>query len=123
MGWSKDWRLEMCGAPRGNIIWNCGIFTSLPRARKPTRGSTQCRSVNDLGGQAFESWTNNTGKMWLEDFLPHDVKGIRIMTHGYNSSLSDKMIEIDFLDHRRDLLQNFANARRSALVCILLDKV
>jgi hypothetical protein len=109
---------------RGEILF--GIVEYLPLYPEPgnqREAQPSVVSVNDLGGQAFESWTNNTGKMWLEDFLPHDVKGIRIMTHGYNSSLSDKMIEIDFLDHRRDLLQNFANARRSALVCILLDKV
>jgi hypothetical protein len=55
------------------------------------------------------------------DFLPDDVKAIRIMSYGYNSSLSDETMEIDFLDHRRNLLQILSNARRSTPVCIILD--
>jgi hypothetical protein len=78
--------------------------------------------MDDHGGHAFESWANHdTGKMWLKDFLPHDVEGIRVMSYGYNSSLSDGRIEIDVLDHRRHLLQILADARRSTPVCITLD--
>jgi hypothetical protein len=78
--------------------------------------------VDGLGGHAFESWTNQTtGKMWLKDFLPDDVKDIRIMSYIFNSGLYDDTINIDFLDHRRDFLQMLGNARRSAPVCILLD--
>jgi hypothetical protein len=76
-------------------------------------------SVNDLGGHAFESWTSReTGKMWLKDFLPDDVKGIRVMSYGYSSSEDDDTMNIDFLDHRRNLFQTLANARHSTPVCI-----
>jgi hypothetical protein len=79
-------------------------------------------TVNDLGGHAFESWTSpETGKMWLKDFLPNDVEGIRIMSYGYNSNQDEDTIDFDFLDHRRSLLQTLENARRSAPVCIFLD--
>jgi hypothetical protein len=57
--------------------------------------------------------------MWLKDFLPDDIKGVRVMSYGYNSNEYDETIEIDFLDHRRNLLQTLANARRSTPVCIL----
>jgi hypothetical protein len=59
--------------------------------------------------------------MWLKDFLPYDVQGIRIMSYGYNSSQYGGNIDIDILDHRRNLLQTLANALRSTPVCILLD--
>jgi hypothetical protein len=73
-------------------------------------------AVNDLGGHAFGSWTSHdTGKMWLKDFLPDDIKGIRIMSYGTN--LYDGKIEVDFLDYRRHLLQMLGNARRSIPVC------
>jgi hypothetical protein len=75
-------------------------------------------AVNDLGGHAFGSWTSHdTGKMWLKDFLPDDVKGIQIMSYGYSPREYDGEIEIDFLDHRRHLLQMLGNARRSIPVC------
>jgi hypothetical protein len=56
--------------------------------------------------------------MWLKDFLPYDIKGIRMMSYGYNCSQDEETIEIDFLDHRRHLLQTMANARRSTPVRI-----
>jgi hypothetical protein len=77
-------------------------------------------AVSDLGAHAFESWTSHdTGKMWLKDFLPDDVKSIRIMSYGYSFSKYDETIDINTLDHRRNLLQTLANARRSTPVCIL----
>jgi hypothetical protein len=75
-------------------------------------------AVNGLGSHAFGSWTSHdTGKMWLKDFLPDDVKGIRIMTYGYNTNLYDGETDIDFLDYRRNLLQMLGNARRTIPVC------
>jgi hypothetical protein len=77
-------------------------------------------AVSDLGAHAFESWiSHNTGKMWLKDFLPDDVKGIRIMSYGYSSNEYDETVDMDFLDLRRNFLQTLANARRSTPVCIL----
>jgi hypothetical protein len=77
-------------------------------------------AVSDLGAHAFESWiSHDTGKMWLKDFLPDDVNGIRIMCYGYGSNEYDETIDMDFLDLRRNFLQTLANARRSAPVCIL----
>jgi hypothetical protein len=79
--------------------------------------------VNDLGGHAFESWTSqNTGKMWLKDFLPNDVKGVRIMSYGYNSNQFTETNDVGFLGHRKNLLKILANARRSSPVCILLGQ-
>jgi hypothetical protein len=78
-------------------------------------------AANDLGGHGFESWTSwETGKMWLKGFLPYDIKGIRMLSYGYNSSQDEQTVEIDFLDHRRHLLQTLANARHSTPVRILL---
>jgi hypothetical protein len=45
--------------------------------------------------------------MWLQDFLPNNIKGIRIMTYGYNTEAGR------LLDHRRDLIQQMQSARSS----------
>jgi hypothetical protein len=92
----------------------------LHQPRNSRDGHTSVVAVNGLGGHAFESWRNqNTGKMWLKDFLPDDIKGVRVMSYGYDSRQCDDRMDIDFLDHRRNLLQTLANARRSTPVCIL----
>jgi hypothetical protein len=67
--------------------------------------------------------SNNTGKMWLKDFLPDDVPGIRVMSYGYNSNLSSESNDIDFLDHRRNFLQALENSRRTTPVSILFEIV
>ena len=44
--------------------------------------------MHGLGGNAFNTWTTNTGKMWLRDadLLPSDMKQSRILTFGYNAA-------------------------------------
>lgn len=75
-------------------------------------------AVTGLAGHAFGSWrSRKTNCMWLQDLLPHDVNGIRIMTYGYNSNLVGPMAaDDDFLDYRRHFIGMLTNARRSAEV-------
>jgi hypothetical protein len=54
--------------------------------------------------------------MWLKDFLPRDVKGIRIMSYGYNSNLIGHTVDDGFLDYRRHFIHMLVNSRRSAEV-------
>ena len=70
-------------------------------------------AVTGLGGHAFESWRNGeSNQMWLQDFLPNNIKGIRVMTYGYNTELVGPNTG-GLLDHRRDLIQQTESARRS----------
>jgi len=52
--------------------------------------------------------------MWLKDFLPRDVKGIRIMSYGYNTNLVGNTVDDRFLDYRRHFIQMLENSRSSA---------
>jgi hypothetical protein len=71
-------------------------------------------AVVGFGGHAFETWrSRNTQKMWLKDFLPRDVKRIRILSYGYNIQPVENPVNEDFLDYRRRFLQTLANARRT----------
>jgi hypothetical protein len=77
-------------------------------------------AVTGLAGHAFESWRNReTHQMWLKDFLPYNVKNIRIMTYGYDSRLvgHDGAVEMRVLDFQRHFIQQLQNARNSVLVC------
>ncbi|KAF8538748.1 hypothetical protein BDD12DRAFT_841185 [Trichophaea hybrida] len=72
-------------------------------------------AVTGLAGHAFGSWRNlETHQMWLKDLLPHDVKNIRVMSYGYDSSLlgHDKA-ENRLLDYQRLFIQDIENVRSS----------
>ncbi|RDW73010.1 hypothetical protein BP6252_06917 [Coleophoma cylindrospora] len=44
--------------------------------------------VHGLGGHAIHSWRSRTSsEFWIVDFLPQDVKHVRIMTYGYDTTL------------------------------------
>jgi hypothetical protein len=81
-------------------------------------------AVTDIAGHAFESWTSrDTHKMWLKDFLPHDVQNIRIMSYGYDSSLlGHGTAKNRQLDHTQLFIHDIENARSSVEVSILVSK-
>jgi hypothetical protein len=54
--------------------------------------------------------------MWLRDFLPRDVKGIRIMSYGYNTNLVGHTVDDQFLDYRKQFIHMLRNSRNSAEV-------
>jgi hypothetical protein len=57
--------------------------------------------------------------MWLQDFLPNNINGIRVMTYGYNTELVGANTG-RLLDHRRDLIQQIQSARRSLKVVTVI---
>jgi len=51
--------------------------------------------------------------MWLQDFLPHDIKNVRIMTYGYNTKLVGNTLDHTMLDYGRDMIQQLEVVRGS----------
>ncbi|KAI5843708.1 hypothetical protein BZA05DRAFT_179670 [Tricharina praecox] len=72
-------------------------------------------AVTGLAGNAFGSWRNrSSNRMWLQDFLPRDVKDLRIMTYGYNTTLEGpNTVKGSMLDHQRKLVSLLKDARSS----------
>ncbi|KAA8896070.1 hypothetical protein FN846DRAFT_801292 [Sphaerosporella brunnea] len=65
-----------------------------------------------VAGHAFGSWRNhNSQQMWLQDFLPFDVRGVRVMTYGYDTNLASTIDNSSILDLRRAFVQQLENAR------------
>ncbi|GAW10773.1 hypothetical protein ANO14919_001080 [Xylariales sp. No.14919] len=65
-------------------------------------------AVHGLNGKARDTWKHQeSGMLWLEDFLPEVIPQARIMTFGYNSSL--------LLSHSKGRIEEFARQ--------LLDKL
>jgi hypothetical protein len=71
-------------------------------------------AVTGLAGHAFESWrSRDTHRMWLKDFLPADVKDVRIMTYGYDSNfIRREQGRMRLVDYRRNFIQQLENSRR-----------
>ncbi|KAF8540115.1 hypothetical protein BDD12DRAFT_777518, partial [Trichophaea hybrida] len=73
-------------------------------------------AVTGLAGHAFGSWrSRETHQMWLKDFLPKDIKNIRVMTYGYDSSLVGLgRSDMRLVDYRRNFIQQLENSRSTA---------
>jgi len=62
--------------------------------------------------------------MWLRDFLPKDIKNIRIMTYGYDSNLLGlEKNSMRMSDYRGNFMEQLKNSRRSAEVAIAAPKL
>lgn len=69
-------------------------------------------AVSGLGGHAFGSWKDGgTGRMWLMDFRPFDIKGIRVMLYGYDTSLERSTGGYSVLDHSRVFMEGILHVR------------
>lgn len=56
--------------------------------------------------------------MWLKDLLPDDLKGVRIMSYGYNSSLiGNDRTESRLIEYKRNFITQLENSRSLVLVC------
>ncbi|RSL78522.1 hypothetical protein CDV31_017262, partial [Fusarium ambrosium] len=76
-------------------------------------------AVPGLGSHATGTWKDpSSNTVWLRDFVPDDVRGIRVSLYGYDTSLlnseSKDSIEdlgIRFLEVLKDFLRNTENPR------------
>lgn len=74
--------------------------------------------MTGLAGHAFGSWkSRETQEMWLKDFLPKDIKNVRIMIYGYDSSIiGPERNHATLTDYRRSFIEQLGNSRNSIKV-------
>jgi hypothetical protein len=74
-------------------------------------------AVHGLGGHWNLTWTGNTNKNWLKDFLPEQLNDggapARIMSFGYNSRTAFTKAVTDIDDAAEMLLDRVKGARDS----------
>jgi hypothetical protein len=75
-------------------------------------------AVTGLEGHAFGSWRSpETHLMWLQDFLPKDVKNVRIMAYGCNRSLRYGEGDMGLSINTGNFIEQLENSGCLAEVC------
>lgn len=68
-------------------------------------------AVHGLQGDAFKTWENGQGTLWLRDLLAIDIPSARIMTFGYDSTVAFSNSVARIEDKALDLLNRLGGQR------------
>jgi hypothetical protein len=104
--------------PEGDIVAELVLTMT---AKAITYAEMCCYSViavTSPAGLAFGSWMScETNKMWLKDFLPYDIRNIRIMSYGYDGRLVGQgESENRLLDYQRLFVQDIRNPSHKHII-------
>ncbi|PMD63251.1 uncharacterized protein K444DRAFT_556820, partial [Hyaloscypha bicolor E] len=77
----------------------------LPSAQIDER-SPDIVAIHGICGDPLKTWTHESGALWLRDFLPKDINGVRVFSFGYDAevALTKSLATIDTF--ARSLLNN-----------------
>ncbi|KAL9132985.1 MAG: hypothetical protein Q9175_005840, partial [Cornicularia normoerica] len=71
-------------------------------------------AVHGLNGDPTNTWKHSeSNHFWLQDSLPLDVKGARVMTYGYNADVVFGNTTADVWDHAKSLLSSLIDERET----------
>ncbi|PVH82960.1 hypothetical protein DL98DRAFT_487647 [Cadophora sp. DSE1049] len=83
-----------------------------------SKWSLDILAVHGLNGERLRTWTESKSqKLWLRDFLPHDMTQARVMTFGYNATAIFENTKAGIRDHARTLLLAVVEARNRPSAC------
>lgn len=64
-------------------------------------------AVHGITGDAYDTWTHENGSLWLRDFIPKDLPGVRVFSYGYPADV--------FCTHNAGNLESFGRSLLEAL--------
>lgn len=71
-------------------------------------------AVHGLNGDATNTWKHpKNNHFWLQDSLPLDVKGARILSYGYNADVAFGNTTVNVWDHAKSLLGSLIDERET----------
>jgi hypothetical protein len=90
----------------------------LPSAQIDER-SPDIVAIHGICGDPLKTWTHESGALWLRDFLPKDINGVRVFSFGYDAevALTKSLATIDTF--ARSLLNNI-KLERDGKVCAVI---
>ncbi|KAL8330754.1 hypothetical protein RB593_001636 [Gaeumannomyces tritici] len=91
-----------------------GLFV-LSDVATPGADAVDLVAVHGLGGHRTRTWRHaETRANWLQDFVPSDIKNVRVITYGYNSAVAFSKSTAGVDEFARDLLERLRAARQGA---------
>lgn len=71
-------------------------------------------AVHGLNGDPTKTWKHPASNyFWLQDSLPLDVKGARVLNYGYNADVVFGNSTADIWDHAKGLLGSLIDERET----------
>ncbi|KAF4465865.1 ankyrin repeats (3 copies) domain-containing [Fusarium albosuccineum] len=92
-----------------------GLFRLHPHGYNPSDCDVDIVAFHGLSGDAFKTWTDKDGHLWLRDSLPEHIPNARIMTFGYDSALKNSTSRMTVFDFAQDLLTRLVMERQDPL--------
>lgn len=95
-----------------------GLFLISP-VISPSSGGTLGESylidivaIHGITGDAYDTWTHENGKLWLRDFLPKSLPGVRVFSYGYPAEIFCSLNTGNIDTFGRSLLEGLKGERR-----------
>ena len=45
-------------------------------------------AIHGINGDLYDTWTHENGNLWLRDFLPKHITGVRVFSFGYDARVA-----------------------------------
>lgn len=88
------------------------ILYPKPSSAQPDSFVVDIIAVHGLNGDATNTWKHpKNNHFWLQDSLPLDVKGARILSYGYNADVAFGNTTANVWDHAKSLLGSLIDER------------
>jgi hypothetical protein len=106
------------------VTYRCPLLNSPIQSLGSSMNTDNISSIialHGLGGDAFKTWTDKQGHLWLRDSLPGHIPDARIMTFGYDSATwsgsKSTILEfaLDLLERIRIVRQTVQEKSRSII--------
>ena len=69
-------------------------------------------ALHGITGDAYNTWTHENGKFWLQDFVPKELPGARVFSFGYPAQVFCSLGTGDLDSFARSLLEDLKRERR-----------
>lgn len=88
------------------------VLTTTSNNEHASTNAVDIVAVHGITGDAYGTWTDDNGTMWLRDLIPKDLPGVRVFSYGYPAKVFFTLGTGDLEDFSRGLLEGLRGERR-----------